>query len=89
MIVTSSMSVEYVRKMEVILMMIVTSSMSVEYVRKMKVILINDCKEEKKCFVNVLLTPNVKHVFTGLLFNRNEVLPKRGLSVYQYKEWPC
>jgi hypothetical protein len=40
MIVTSSMSVEYVRKMEVILMMIVTSSMSVEYVRKMKVILV-------------------------------------------------
>jgi hypothetical protein len=37
MIVTSSMSVEYVRKMEVILMMIVTSSMSVEYVRKINI----------------------------------------------------
>lgn len=39
-----------------------------------------------ECFVDALLTLNVKHVFIGLLFNRNKVVPKRGLSVYQYNE---
>ena len=37
-------------------------------------------------FVDMPYDMNVQHVIVGLLFNRNWVLPKRGLTVYQYNE---
>jgi hypothetical protein len=39
-----------------------------------------------KYFIDMLYDMNVQHVIVGLLFNRNWVLPKRGLTVYQYNE---
>jgi hypothetical protein len=37
-----------------------------------------------KYFIDMLYDMNVQHVIVGLLLNRNWVLPKRGLTVYQY-----
>jgi hypothetical protein len=39
-----------------------------------------------KYFIDMLYDMNVQHVIVGLLLNRNWVLPKRGLTVYQYNE---
>jgi hypothetical protein len=39
-----------------------------------------------KYLIDMLYDMNVQHVIVGLLFNRNWVLPKRGLTVYQYNE---
>jgi hypothetical protein len=39
-----------------------------------------------KYLIDMLYDMNVLHVIVGLLFNRNWVLPKRGLTVYQYNE---
>ena len=39
-----------------------------------------------KYLIDMLYDMNVLHVIVGLLFNRNWVLSKRGLTVYQYNE---